>query len=296
MLIQSLFNMMPGRVVCFLLLTMLLPAAVASAAPDDVFEAYRSKGVIVAQEADMAPMSFTGPNGEAKGYIIDLWRKWSAETGVPVRFLLVDWADTISAVREGKADVHGGLFFTDQRDAFLDYTMPFFPSKGGLFVRKGAPVTGVKQLDGRRVGVIDSSFYHNYMRVHYPWMIPVPIATSEELVLAAERGDVDAFLADYPTLMYQVGIMGMSNVFKVVEFVSDQEFRAAVAEGNENMLAVVENGLKLIDQKELNAIYNRWIIGDDEGDGSWLTTAVILSLFGLLLAVLLPYVIGKFRR
>lgn len=279
---------------CLLILAVLLPCG-SLAGPDDLFEPYREKGIVVAQESDMAPMSFTGPNGQPKGYIIDLWLKWSAKTGVPVRFYLVDWADTLTAVRDGKADVHGGLFFTEQRDAFLDYTIPFFPSKGGLFVKKGANITNVSQLSGRKVGVIDSSFYHNYMRINYPWMVPVPIKTAEELVLVAERGEVDAFLADYPTLMYQVGIMGKAGDFQVVEFVSDQEFRAAVGEGNQNMLSVVERGLTLINQEELDSIYNRWIIGEKPGTSSWLSTAVILSLVGLLLAVMLPYVISKIK-
>lgn len=282
----------------FLLLTVLLAVplflATGSNALDESFEPYRETGIIVAQEANMAPMSFKEVNGEPKGYIIDLWRKWSAETGIPVHFYLVDWADTLTAVRDGKADVHGGLFFTAERDTYLDYSVPFFPSTGGLFVKKSFGISERAQLDGARVGVIEMSFYDNYMQHNYPKMVPVRIKTAAGLVDAASREEFSAFLADYPTLMYQIGSMGKGHEFKVLEIVSDQEFRAAVAEGNTPLLAVVEKGMSLIDQNERDSILHRWVIGEDKKTREWLLPAVLISVFSLLLAVVVPYLYGRF--
>jgi len=240
----------------------------------------------------MPPMAFREVNGEPKGYIIDLWRKWSAETGVPVTFNLTNWANTLTIVKDGEADVHGGLFFTAERDKYLDYTLPFFPSKGALFVKVDSDVTSAEQLQGRPVGVIAKSFYNNLIGKQFPEMNPVPIPSSGKLVEAAANGEVDAFLADYPTLMYQIGSMGKIKEFKVVEYVSLQEFRAAVAEGDANLLAMIEEGLTLIDQDERDSIYNRWIIGETSQPREWLLPAVIFGFVGLLIAALLPVILG----
>ncbi|MDC0335698.1 transporter substrate-binding domain-containing protein [Pseudodesulfovibrio sp.] len=267
----------------------------ASRATSPLFDPYREKGITIAQESDMAPMSFKGADGSPRGYIIDLWYKWSAETGIPIRFYLVDWADTLTAVRDGKADVHGGLFFTNERDKYLDYTLPFFPSKGGLFVRHDSNISSFDELKGQRVGVIEKSFYDNYTQRTFPDIVPVRSKTATELVNATARGDIEVFLADYPTLMYQIGIMGKIDDFKVVEFVSEQQFRAAVAEGNLEMLTVIEKGLSLIDQSERDSILNRWIIGDDVHPRGWLLPVVLISLFSLLLALVVPFVFSKLR-
>ncbi len=275
-------------VVSFLIIT-------DSNASDELFAPYRENGIIVAQEAGMAPMSFKEVNGAAKGYVVDLWRKWSAETGIPVHFYLVDWADTLTAVRDGKADVHGGLFYTEERDKFLDYSLPFFPSKGGLFVKNGSSITDFSQLDGKPVGVIEKSFYDNYMQDAFPAMKPARIKTAAQLVEVAASGEVEAFLADYPTLMYQIGSMGKAKDFRVVQFVSEQEFRAAVAEGNDEILAVVEKGLTLIDQSERNILLDRWIIGEEKEKNSWLLPVIWISVFSLLIAVLVPFITSKFR-
>lgn len=279
----------------FTALTLFFSARPASAL-DESFNQYKDKGLVIAQEADMAPMSFMGVNGQPKGYIIDLWRKWSAETGIPVIFLLVDWADTLTSVRDGRADVHGGLFYTDQRDEFLDFTLPFFSSRGGLFVKAGSPVRGVSDLDGAQVGVIQQSFYDDYIRQQYPTINPVPIKTAAELVTAADRGKVVAFLADYPTLMYQINSMGKLKEFKVVQFVSVQEFRAAVAEGNEAVLSVVAKGLDLIDPQERQVIMNRWIINEETSATDWILPTALLCGVGLLIAILVPFLLGRFKR
>lgn len=287
--------MMTSVFLLFILSQLIVVFALPAMADDaeKSFAPFRKQGIVVSQEADMAPMSFRGHNGKPKGYIIDLWLKWSAETGIPVRFHLVDWADTLTAVRDGKADVHGGLFFTEERDEYLDYSSAFFPSKGGLFIKKGSGVQSVDDLKGRPVGVIEKSFFENFVRRNYPHVNMVPIRTAAELVTAADTGVVDAFIADYPTLMFQIGTMGKANEFTLVEYLSHQEFRAAVAQGNANLLTMVEEGLKLIDQDERDTLLNRWIVGDQDQTGSWLLPVGIVSLAALSLAILLPFVWGR---
>ena len=283
------------RLVIFTLIVWAVPFVSVVHAQDDVFAPYRERGIVVAQESGMAPMSFREVNGRPKGYIIDLWRKWSAETGVPVTFHLTDWADTLTSVQDGVADVHGGLFYTAERDTYLDYTLPFFPSKGGFFVTSDSQLTNMAQMRGKSVGVIEKSFYDTLIRTQYPDIIPVPIRTAPGLIEAALSGTIDGFLADYPTLMYQASSMGKLNEFKVVEFISLQEFRAAVAKGNYQLLAMVEAGLARIDQDERNGIFNRWVIGEDYQSDKWMLPIVIVSFIALLLAALLPVVFGRRR-
>lgn len=263
-------------------------------AENDPFVAYR-KGIVVAQESNMPPMSFVAPSGRPKGFIIDLWRKWSSETGIPVRFHLVEWADTLKAVREGKADVHGGLFYTAGRDHYLDYSSPFFVSRGVVLAVGDLAITDVKQLSGTKVGVIEKSFYDALLREKYPALKPYPIENTTRLVEAAVNGEIKVVMGDYPTIMHQVGSMGKVKDFRVVEFVAEQQYRAAVAQGNEPLLAVIEKGLERIDEEERKDLFERWVIGGHVTSGSWLVPAIFISLLSLGLALLVPLVFDRFR-
>ncbi|WP_281761459.1 transporter substrate-binding domain-containing protein [Pseudodesulfovibrio nedwellii] len=281
-------------VVCLLAFLFCYPSS--SVAEDDPFGAYRSKGIIVAQESDMPPMSFVGPSGRPKGFIIDLWRKWSSETGVPVHFHLVEWAETLNAVREGKADVHGGLFYTAGRDRYLDYSSPFFVSRGVVLVVNGSAITDISQLRGKNVGVIDKSFYDALLREKYPALKPYPIENTTRLVEAAVNGEVEVVMGDYPTVMHQIGSMGKVRFFRVIEFVSDQYYRAAVAQGNEVLLTMIEKGLERIDKEERKVLFERWVVGGHTPSRSWLASTIVISVLSLGLALLVPFVFDRFRR
>ncbi len=244
----------------------------------------------------MPPMSFVGPSGRPKGFIIDLWRKWSSETGVPVHFHLVEWAETLNAVREGKADVHGGLFYTAGRDRYLDYSSPFFVSRGVVLAVGDSAMTDISQLNGAKIGVIDKSFYDALLREKYPTLRPYPIENTTRLVEVAVNGEVEVVMGDYPTIMHQIGSMGKARSFKVIEFVADQHYRAAVAQGNQTLLNVIEKGLERIDEEERKVIFERWVIGGHTSSRSWLAPAIIISILSLGFALLVPFVFDRFRR
>lgn len=263
---------------------------------DPDFVPYRERGIVVAQASNMAPMSFVGEDGQAKGFIVDFWQKWSAETGVPVKFHLVTWGESMKAVRDGRADVHGGLFLTAQRESFFDFSTPFFDSAGGLYVRKGSGIREADQLDGRRVGVIGATYFESYIQNNFPEMIPVRIKTTRELAEKVLRGELDAFMGDYPTVMYQFALMGKVEEFDEIERIGEQYFQAAVAEGNSGLLSVVEEGVVLVDQNERDAIFNRWVIGQREARPAWLAPAGWACVAMLCVAIATPFVGGDLRR
>ena len=53
--------------------------------------------------------------------IVELWQLWSEKTGIAIDFHPASWAETLQRVRDGRSQVHAGLFFNEQRDHYLDY-------------------------------------------------------------------------------------------------------------------------------------------------------------------------------
>jgi len=70
---------------------------------------------------ECVPFQFTNADGKADGQIIDYWKLWSKKTGVAVQFVPATWNQTLTNVRDGKVDAHAGLFFSDERNTYLDY-------------------------------------------------------------------------------------------------------------------------------------------------------------------------------
>ncbi len=87
------------------------------------------KTVTIAYNVGNPPLKFK--NGQqADGILIDIWRLWSKKTGIQVVFKDALFADTLDMVKIGKADIHAGLFYTKDRELFLDYTSLTTKEKG----------------------------------------------------------------------------------------------------------------------------------------------------------------------
>jgi len=90
--------------------------------------------LIVANSKAWKPFSYLNENGEPAGILIDLWRAYGKANNVRVEFYLVDWNQSLEAMKSGKADVHGGLLWSAKRDHFLDYAAPIFTIETQLYL------------------------------------------------------------------------------------------------------------------------------------------------------------------
>ena len=77
--------------------------------------------ISVAYCTDCVPFHFSNTQGEPAGMIVELWQLWSEKTGIAIDFHPASWAETLQRVRDGRSQVHAGLFFNEQRDHYLDY-------------------------------------------------------------------------------------------------------------------------------------------------------------------------------
>lgn len=120
---------------------------------------------IIANSSSFHPYSFLGDNGEPQGLLIDYWKEIGKQTGIPVEFILTDWADGLDNVKTGRADIHAGLLYSDERDKYLDFTIPLKLSlPTSLFVSNNVNVTSLYNLGDIPVGVIKEGFEEYFVR------------------------------------------------------------------------------------------------------------------------------------
>ncbi len=247
---------------------------------------WADKPLVVVHSDNTPPLSSMGLNKEPKGLVIDYWRAWSAKNGIPVTFVLTDWPGTLQMIRDGKADVHGGLYFNEERDEFLDFASPFFEMEAALFVRKGLGIQYVAGLGNRPVGVLEKGFSEFYLRKNYPELNLLPFKTSRHMAQAAVGGDVDALLTEYTTLIHQLGAVAKVDDFIPLKTLYAHSLRPAVAAGNEELLNIIEEGEAKLSSRDFERIFSRWTVAKPLFN-SWVLPAVGLgALFTGVLACL----------
>jgi ABC-type amino acid transport substrate-binding protein len=204
------------------------------------------------------PFYFKGGNGEIRGIFVDFWRLWSEKTGVPIQFSLMPWEETLQQVREGKVDINAGVFYTPERDVFLDFSIPFFDVSSYLFYGVDVrPPPDLNNLSGYRVGAVSGSFSIDYLEKRN--IEATEYINHERMVTDAINGKIDAFMMEAPVAMtYLAKHNGLKQIRKSDVPVYTQQYRSGVREGNKELLAIINQGLNRITPQEIDLILSNW--------------------------------------
>ena len=108
-------------------------------------------GLVVALSQDAKPFALMNEEGRPAGLLVDLWRIWSKRTDIPVHFRFGTWKQTVDMMATGEADAHFGIFESDERKKWMDFSWPFYPVSTNLFHRVGDVLPPIKDLGASRI-------------------------------------------------------------------------------------------------------------------------------------------------
>ncbi len=218
-----------------------------------------SDDLVIAISSNYPPLSTIGTDGEPLGYLIDLWQEWSKETGKSIRFRPSSWANSILAVKSGEADIHFGLFTSRQRSTWLAFSKPLFPIESALYYRiESGKSVALENLAGKKVGVIQGYFQEDYLRKNYPAIDVTTFIDIEGLLIALLQRKVAAVVSEKPEMESFLHRFGVQGAITVGETLFSNEVHAGILLGNDDLLALVDQGFAKISADRYSAIKNRW--------------------------------------
>ena len=246
--------------------TILYAMQVIAAANDAVDHTNSKKKVIIVHNLDNPPLKFVNEQRQAAGLLIDLWRLWATKVGVEVEFHAAGWDETLRMMRDGEADIHAGLFYNKERDAYLDYApSSLFDLKYNLFFHK--KLIGLNRLEdlmGFQIGVPKGST-QRLVAERLPKATLAVFESYPQLYAAAGRDEIKAFISPPLNYRYYLNKQGESSDFRYRpdQVVYAPSYQGAVREGDIELLALVNRGLAQITPEARKAIEQRWLGGLD---------------------------------
>ena len=256
------------------------------------------KRLVVAHSANWIPYAFLNEKGEPEGLMIDLWRLFGKKNDVEITFKLVDWPDTFELVRRGEADVHGGLAITETQTDFLDFSREVARIRTFLFVPIAADDEELTEMGNKPVGVVASTFDQEFIDNYFPNVNLRAYPNSEMMVQAALRGEIHAFVADYPSGYYRLILDDAIDQFRAVNALYTEGIHVAVRQGEAGLLAFLDAGFEKITESEKEKIRDRWLIPAEPMPGWVWPTIIAASSTIVLIALGLHYISlqGTVRR
>jgi len=261
-----------------LLRTLLIPAVLITLPmPVPLSAQLEPEGLSVAYAYDYFPFFFTDDSGAAAGILIDIWKLWSEKTAIPVEFREASWEEAMNMVGTGEADAHAGLFFSEERDRFLDYGSPLTKTETHYFSHRSLPPIPLPgDLASYRVGVIAGDYVEGYLQQRLPPGAVVPYPDYGSLMDDLRQGALKVFASDTPIALHFLEKHGLLLEFTHIHEkpLYRNDFFYAVREGNRLLIDVIDRGMTMITEDEKREINQRWIV-DIEGTGETLVIGIL---------------------
>ncbi len=252
---------MTGRVMAFLWAGLFVLNFPLGLAQQPVVSSPTRKTVTVAIAEDIIPFQFVDEDGVARGSLVEFWRLWSAVTGIEVVFKSSTWNGSIQMVKNGEADYHGGLFYSEARDQFLDYTEPIFTGDNHFFFHRSIfGLEKVEDLAGFKIGILTGDFAVNYVLERQPTATVIEYDNFEGMMNAARSGEVRILVGDTLPIVFQLAQNGLLNDFRYhpESPIFARAFHTASGEGNSELVEIFNRGIALIPTVQRAAITGRW--------------------------------------
>ncbi len=241
------------------------------------------------------PFKYLDEQGRPCGFDVDLTRAIAREAGLNVRIQLGNWPDAVEALRQGEIDAIQGLFYSQERARFLDFSPRYMVVNCVSVMRRdaGPMPEAIESLAGLDLVVQAGDVILEELRTRGIQARVTTVATQEDVLREVAEGRHLCGLAARPCALYFVHKHGWSNLVHSGQALYSADYGYAVAKGRQALLASISEGLTAVKASgEYQKIYDRWFSSYEPEPVKWLDAlkyvayvAVPLLLIALLAIV-----------
>jgi len=220
--------------------------------PDEMTISYNSNN---------PPYKFTNKDGLPDGLLINIWKLWGKKTGIPIKFIADEFEKTVADVKDGKTDVHAGIFFTEERAKELDFTTPLLDVEYFIFAEKSVYRNDFKvnELSAFKIGVPEG-YTTEYAIKNFPESHIEVFPDYPKLYKACEENSVKIFISPKENLEFYLETAQKENNFRILfsKPVFKQTYLGSVKKGRTELLSKINKGFGYITAAEKADLQKIW--------------------------------------
>ena len=221
--------------------------------------------VRVSIETNGLPFSDRGPDGRPVGFSAELLQAAADAEGLKLEWDLRPWDEILADFRAGNVQLLGNVAYSEERDRFIDFSLPNFTMRGGFFIRRRSPpLASAADLRGRRVAVLRDSIGHDHARARQAeWQCEiVPVADRNEGVEALREGRCDALMVMLLVTQHYLREQQIDDIVAASLPADELNYRLhfGVREGDTALLHRVNAGLLAAHRNgAYDQLYEKWL-------------------------------------
>lgn len=156
------------------------------------------KKIRIAVEGAYPPFSEVGPDGQIKGFDIDIANALCADLKVQCTLVQQEFDGMIPALNARKFDaVIASMTITEERKRNVAFTDKYYATPARLVARKGTALVATPAgMKGKRIGVQRSTTHDRFATATFTGSQIVRYTGEDQVFLDLQSGRIDAVVAD----------------------------------------------------------------------------------------------------
>jgi polar amino acid transport system substrate-binding protein len=209
--------------------------------------------LVVGTSGTMPLMSEKLMTGELAGFDIDMAKAMAETMGVELELKVLPFAELIPAIENGKVDlVISNMTMTVERNMRVAFAGPYFVS-GKCLVTKEQDIAKADEPDDLKekeasIAVVKGTTSEIFVKELLPEARRVPVANVDKGVNMVSKGEVNAFLTDFPICLSVMKRFPDSGFQSVVSLLTYEPIGIAVPANDPLLLNLAENFIERADQ------------------------------------------------
>ena len=149
------------------------------------------------------PLKFTDVDNQPNGMLIDIWKFWAQRNNIKIEFIEASWKETLQMVKDGRADIHAGIYYTKDRDKFFDYSIqPLYENKSYFFYNKNVVNLNSKESLKPFVIGVGNGYPSLFMEEKYQDFSIKKYTSANDLKDAFINNKLNVILSSMPGMTY----------------------------------------------------------------------------------------------
>lgn len=210
----------------------------------------------------IAPIKFTTDAGDPSGILNEYWQLLGKKSGLDLQFKEVDtFVHSLEMVKNGEADLHAGLFFTEERSRLLAYSHPVLDLQYYLYSGPDIPVfASLEETQGYVLGVVQGGYTENYIKKVIPKSHLLIYDDFTSLFDAVLAGEIKVFVASDIHLNHYLVTRNRPNPFNHHEgALYKQTYYGATAKTNSSLSDTIIAAQALLTKQDIQELKDHWI-------------------------------------
>jgi len=111
------------------------------------------------------PKIYSDVKGTPAGIFIDVLQSIASKNNWTLKYIACSWQECLDAIQTGKIDLMPDVAYAPQRAKLFDFhKTPVLHSWSQVFSRKGASISSMLSLDGKRIAVLEGSLQADFFK------------------------------------------------------------------------------------------------------------------------------------